>query len=77
MERMGGISRVGGGEMVATGDKKDKGDGVGKSGPLGGGMYSGSQSSAHSVGKKRWEVHLGVATLEGRVSGNRSERSRW
>ena len=33
----------------------------------GSGVCLGSQSSAHSVGKKRQEVHLGVAMLEGRV----------
>ena len=46
----------------------DRGDGVGNSGPLGSGVCSGSQSLACSVGKKRQEVHPGVATLDGRVS---------
>ena len=41
-----------------------------KSGLLGSGVCLKSQSSAHSVGKKRQEVHLGVAMLEGRVSGD-------
>ena len=47
---MGGISIAGGGEDVTTGEDIDKGDGVGNSGPLGGGVCSGSQSSACSVG---------------------------
>ena len=68
MERTGGISIVGGGEEVTTEEEMDKGDRVGKSGPLGGGVCSGSQSSARSMGKKRQEVHLGVATMDGRMS---------
>ena len=70
MERTGGISIIGGEEEI------DKGDGVGKSGPLGGGVCSGSQSSACSVGKKRQEVHLGVATLDGRVLGEEEREVR-
>ena len=48
-ERTGGISKVGGGEKVTTGGEIDRGDGVGKEEPLGGGVYSGSQSSLCSV----------------------------
>ena len=69
MERTGGISIVGGREEVTTGEERDRGDGVGNSGLLGGGVCSGSQSLACSVGKKRREVHPGVVTLDGRVSG--------
>ena len=69
-KRIGWIFIVGGGEDVATGEDMDRGDGVGKAELLGGGVYLGSQSSACSVGKKRQEVHLGVATMEGRVSGD-------
>ena len=70
-ERTGGISIVGGGEDVTTGEERDNRDGVGNSGPLGSGACSGSQSSVHSVGKKRWEVHPGVVTLDGRISGDK------
>ena len=69
-ERTGGISTVDGGEDVATGEEKDNWDGVGNLGPLGGGVYLRSQSLAHSVGKKRWEVQPGVVTLDSRVSGD-------
>ena len=66
-----GISIVGGDEeVVTTRDEMDRGDGVGKEELLGGGVCLWSQSSAHSVEKKRWEVHLGVATTDGRVSGD-------
>ena len=41
---------VGGGEEVTTDEERDRGDGVGKSGLLGGGVCLESQSSAHSVG---------------------------
>ena len=67
-ERTGRISTVDGGEDVTTGEEKDSGDGVGNSGPLSSGVCSGSQSSAHSVGKKRQKVQPGVAMLDGRVS---------
>ena len=70
MERTGRISIVGGGEVVTMGGEIDKGDGVGKLDPLGGGVCLGSQSLAHSVGKKRQEVYPRVATLDGRVSGD-------
>ena len=73
MERTEGISIVGGGEAVATGEEMDKGDGVGKSGLLGSEVCSGSQSSAHSVGKKRREVHLGVVIMDGRVSRDKEQ----
>ena len=43
-ERIGGISIVGRGEEVTTGDKMDKGDRVEKSELLVSGVYSGSQS---------------------------------
>ena len=46
---MGGISIIGRGEEITTGEEKDKGGGVGKSRPLGGGVCSGSQSSACSM----------------------------
>ena len=66
----GGISIVDGGEVVTTREEIDKGDGVGKSGLLGGGVCSGSQSSSHSVGREGQEVHPGVAMLEGKVAGD-------
>ena len=65
-----GLVQVGRGEAVATGEEIDRGDRVGKVELLGGGVCSGSQISAYSVGKKMWEVHLGVAMLDGRVSGD-------
>ena len=49
-ERTGGISIVGGGEDATMGEEKDREDSVGKSGPLGGRVCSGSQSLACSVG---------------------------
>ena len=52
-ERMGGISIVGRDEDVTTGEDIDKEDRIGKEEPLGGGVCLGSQSSVHSVGKKR------------------------
>ena len=52
-ERTGGISIVGGGEDVTTDEEKDKGNRVGKSGLVGDGVCSGSQSLAHLVEKKR------------------------
>ena len=69
MERIGGISIVDGGEEVTIEDEMDKEDRVEKSKLLGDGVYLGSQSSACSVQKKRQEVHPGVATFNGRVSG--------
>ena len=47
-ERMGGISIVGGGEDVTTGEEMGRGDGVGKLELLGDGVYAESQSLAHS-----------------------------
>ena len=41
-ERTGGISIVDGGEDVTIGEEIDRGDGVGKAGPLGSGVCSGS-----------------------------------
>ena len=67
---MGEISTVGGGEEVTMEDKMDRGDGVGKVELLGGEVCLGSQSLACSVGERRWEVHLGVVTTDGRVSGD-------
>ena len=52
-ERTRGISIVGRGKDVTTGEDKDRRDGVGKAEPLGSGVCSGSQSLARSVGKKR------------------------
>ena len=46
MERIGGISIVGRGEDVTTGEEIDKGDGVRKEELLGSGVYSGIQSLA-------------------------------
>ena len=68
-KRMEGISIVGGDEDVTTGEDMDRGDRVGKSELLGGGVCSGSQSSVYSVGKKRQEVYPGVTTTDRRVSG--------
>ena len=70
-ERTEGISIVGGGEDITTGEDIDKGDGVGKSGPLDSGVCLESQSLACFVEKKRWKVHPGVATTDGRVSGDK------
>ena len=70
-ERTGGISIVDGGEEVTTGEEIDRGDGAGKSGLLNSGVCLESHSLACSVEKKRWVVHPGVATLEGRVSGDK------
>ena len=53
MERTGGISIVGGGEGITTGDKMDRGDGVGKAELLDSGVCLGSQSLVYSVGEKR------------------------
>ena len=53
---------------MTIGDERDKGDRVGKVEPLDGGVCLESQSSAHSVGEKRQEVHPRVAMLDGRVS---------
>ena len=61
--------------MVITGEEMDKGDGVGKEEPLGSGVCSGSQSPMDSVGRRR-AVHLGVATLEGRVLGEEEREVR-
>ena len=68
IERIRGISIVGGGEEVTTGEDIDKGNRVGKEEPLGSRVYSDIQSLADSVGKKRQEVHLEMTILEGRVS---------
>ena len=70
-DRTGGISMVGGGEEVTTGEEIDRRDVVGKTELLDGGVCSRSHSLACSVKKKRQEVHLGVATLEGRVVGDK------
>ena len=58
---------IGGGENVTTRGEIDKEDGVGKAELLDGGVCSGCQSLAHSMGKKRWEVHPRVVTLDRRV----------
>ena len=47
-ERTWGISIVGGDKKVIMGEEMDRGDGVGKEEPLGGGVCSGSQSSTCS-----------------------------
>ena len=60
-ERTGGISIVVGDEEIA------KGDGAGKEELLGKGVYLGNQGSV-CTGRGR-VVHPGVATLDGRVSG--------
>ena len=69
-ERTGGISIVGEGEEVITGDEMVRRDRVGNIEPLGGGVCSGSQSLTHSMGKKRQEVHPRVVTLDERVLGD-------
>ena len=48
-ERMGGISIIGGGKEVTSGEEIDRGDRVGKEELLDGRVCSGSQSSVHSV----------------------------
>ena len=40
------------------------------------GVCSRSQSLACSVGKKRQEVHPGVATLDGRVAGDEGQEDK-
>ena len=67
MDRTGGISIVGGGKEVTTDDEMCKGDRVEKSKLLGDGVCLVSQSSAHSVGRKRGEVHSGVVMLDGSI----------
>ena len=74
-ERTGGISIVDGGEEVTTGGEIDNGDGVGKEEPLDSGVYSGYQGSVFSVGMER-VAHPGVATLDGRVSGEEVQEVR-
>ena len=75
IDRTEGISIVGG-EVVTTDDERDRGDGVGKAELLGSGVCLGSQSSACSVRKKRWEVHPGVAMFEGRVAGDEGQEDK-
>ena len=65
-ERTGDISIVDGGEEVTIWGETDRRDGVQKKELLGEGVCLGSQSSMGSVERGR-VVHLGVATLEGRV----------
>ena len=65
---MGGISIVGGGEVVTT-EEMGKEDRVGKSKLLDNGVYSGNQGSMCLV-ERGWVVHLRVATLDGRVLGD-------
>ena len=57
---------------MTTEDEMDKGDRVGNEELLGGGVCSGSQSLACSK-ERRQVVHLGVATLEGRVLGDKEQ----
>ena len=61
-ERTGGISIVIGDEEIIAGD------GVGKEVLLGEGVCLGNQGSMFSEGMER-VAHPGVATLDGRVSG--------
>ena len=75
MDRIGGISIIGGGKEVTTGGEIGKEDRVGKSEVLGDGVCSGYQRMACSV-ERRQEVHLGVATLEGRVTGDEGQEDR-
>ena len=62
-KRTGGISIVVGDKEMAAGD------GVGKEVLLGEGVCLGNQGSMFSEGKER-VTHPGVATLDGRVSGD-------
>ena len=62
-ERTGGISIVAGEEEIG------KGDGVGKEVLPGEGVCFGNQGSMFSEGMER-VAHPGVATLDGRVSGD-------
>ena len=62
-ERTGGISIVVGGEEMAAGE------GMGNEVLLGEGVYLGNQGSMFSEGMER-VAHPGVATLDGRVSGD-------
>ena len=64
---MGGISIVGGGEDVTMEEEIDRGDRVGNIELLGDRVCLENQGSA-SAGRGQ-VVHPGVATLEGRVSG--------
>ena len=68
-----GISIVDGDKEVTTGEEMDRRDGVRKVELPCSRVCLGSQSSAHSVEKKRQEVHPGVATLDGRVSGDEEQ----
>ena len=67
---------VGGGENVTTGREIDKGDGVRKVELLDGGVCSECQSLAHSMRKKRWEVHPRVAALDRRVLDDKEREVR-
>ena len=71
IDRTGGISIIDRGEEVTTEEEMDRRDGVEKVELLDGGVCLGSHSLAHSVGEKRQEIHLGVATLEGKVAGDK------
>ena len=62
-ERMGGISIVVGGEETTAGE------GIGNEVLLDEGVYLGNQGSMFSEGMER-VAHPGVATLDGRVSGD-------
>ena len=69
-EKTDGISMVVGGEDVTMGEDMDRGDRVGKEEPLSSRVCSGNQSSMCSM--ERGQVaHLGVATLEERVLGDK------
>ena len=65
-DRTGGISIVGGNEVVTMGEEIDRGDGVGKVELLGGGVCSGNHKSVCSV-ERGQVVHPGVVMFDWRV----------
>ena len=67
-ERTEGISIVGGGEDVTMEEEIDRGDRVGNIELLGDRVCLENQGSMFSEGMER-VAHPGVATLDGRVSG--------
>ena len=76
MDRTGGISIVDREEeVVTTEDEIFKGDGVGKAESWRDGVCMGDQRSVGSEMRER-VVHLGVAMLEGRVSGEEAQEDK-
>ena len=74
MDRMEGISIVGRGEEVVSGEI-DKGDRVGKTELLGGGVCLGNHRLACSVKSGR-VVHPGVVMFDERVVGGKGQKDK-